>query len=372
MTDNRSSAATEYVLMPREATRAMTMAACDCLPSCEHVFGYAGELLRKSYAKMVDVAGMPTEDYWKHRAERAEALVEELKAADRDHLAAKNGMEKRLTAEIERLRDAAQGTWPSVEAIAACIDPVAFDPISLDDKHPGWECRRERAIETAKKIADLAAQPPAAPVETKQVLATAVRQEEPATHSGLLAQGVEGPHSSAGAAEPSSRCPCIDPYESCEYPSCAEGRGKEDPLADLVAGFSAAMLEKLRAAEKKYGWGDGWRRNDWQESCQRQLQEHLAKGDPRDVANYCAFMWHHGWSTTPDHTINEPQTVKVTDDMVNAAAREIWNDSSARMGGSWSLQDPKEVVVVQTLATARAALNAALAVTRPNQQTQEG
>jgi hypothetical protein len=61
----------------------------------------------------------------------------------------------------------------------------------------------------------------------------------------------------------------------------------------------------------------------------------------------------------------KPQTVKVTDEMVNAAAREIWNDSSARMGGSWSLRDPKEVVVVQTLATARAALNAALAVTRP-------
>jgi len=29
---------------------------------------------------------------------------EQLKAADRDHLAAKNGMEKRLTAEIERLK----------------------------------------------------------------------------------------------------------------------------------------------------------------------------------------------------------------------------------------------------------------------------
>lgn len=48
-----------YVLMPREATRAMTMAACDYLPSCEHIFGHAGELLRKCYAKMVDVAAQP-------------------------------------------------------------------------------------------------------------------------------------------------------------------------------------------------------------------------------------------------------------------------------------------------------------------------
>jgi hypothetical protein len=44
-----------YVLMPREATRAMTMAACDSLPSCEHVFGHAGEMLRNCYRKMVAV-----------------------------------------------------------------------------------------------------------------------------------------------------------------------------------------------------------------------------------------------------------------------------------------------------------------------------
>jgi hypothetical protein len=44
-----------------------------------------------------------------YRAEKAEnarlrVQIEELMAADRDHLAAKNGMEKRLSAEIERLR----------------------------------------------------------------------------------------------------------------------------------------------------------------------------------------------------------------------------------------------------------------------------
>jgi hypothetical protein len=53
------SAPADYVLMPREATRSMTMAGCDCLPSCVHVFGYAGEMLRKAYAKMVEVAAKP-------------------------------------------------------------------------------------------------------------------------------------------------------------------------------------------------------------------------------------------------------------------------------------------------------------------------
>lgn len=50
-----------YVLMPREATRAMTMAACDSLPSCEHVFGHAGEMLRNCYRKMVAVADTSTD-----------------------------------------------------------------------------------------------------------------------------------------------------------------------------------------------------------------------------------------------------------------------------------------------------------------------
>ena len=50
----------DYVLMPREATRAMTMAACDSLPSCEHIFGHAGEMLSNCYRKMVAVADTST------------------------------------------------------------------------------------------------------------------------------------------------------------------------------------------------------------------------------------------------------------------------------------------------------------------------
>ncbi len=30
----------------------------------------------------------------------------------------------------------------------------------------------------------------------------------------------------------------------------------------------------------------------------RSIRQHLAKGDPRDVAAYCAFAWYHGWSLT--------------------------------------------------------------------------
>ena len=67
----------------------------------------------------------------------------------------------------------------------------------------------------------------------------------------------------------------------------------------LIIDFAVALGEKLHAAEKKYGYDDGWSGSAWETDCRDRLHEHLAKGDPRDVANYCAFMWYHGWSTTP-------------------------------------------------------------------------
>jgi hypothetical protein len=71
-----------------------------------------------------------------------------------------------------------------------------------------------------------------------------------------------------------------------------------DPLEDLVRHFSAALLEKLKVAREKYGYADeGWQHSDWRAHCRSQLLHHLEKGDPRDVAAYCAFMWHHGWRT---------------------------------------------------------------------------
>ena len=54
--------------------------------------------------------------------------------------------------------------------------------------------------------------------------------------------------------------------------------------ASLVRRFSDALCEKLLAAEKKYLYTDGWLSPDWMDECRAKLQEHIAKGDPRDVA----------------------------------------------------------------------------------------
>lgn len=77
-------------------------------------------------------------------------------------------------------------------------------------------------------------------------------------------------------------------------------------IDDLVDRFSAALKEKLHAAEAKYGHDDAWMRDDWQTDLVRDLQRHVEKGDPRDVAAYCAFAWHHGWSTGTKLDAAEP------------------------------------------------------------------
>ena len=66
----------------------------------------------------------------------------------------------------------------------------------------------------------------------------------------------------------------------------------------LVLRFASALAYKLHDAEKKYGYSDGWMQDDWMDLCRVKLKEHIRKGDPRDVANYCAFLWYHGEPTT--------------------------------------------------------------------------
>ncbi|MES2685717.1 MAG: hypothetical protein V4706_02785 [Pseudomonadota bacterium] len=66
---------------------------------------------------------------------------------------------------------------------------------------------------------------------------------------------------------------------------------------NLVVRFARALARKLLVAEKKYGHTDGWAKDDWLDECRRQLLDHVDKGDPVDVAAYCAFLWHHNSST---------------------------------------------------------------------------
>jgi hypothetical protein len=78
---------------------------------------------------------------------------------------------------------------------------------------------------------------------------------------------------------------------------CAPRADLHPATVDLVRRFSEALANKLAGAEKKYGYSDAWQSPNWMDECRAQLMRHIEKGDPRDVAAYCAFLWHHGEST---------------------------------------------------------------------------
>lgn len=66
----------------------------------------------------------------------------------------------------------------------------------------------------------------------------------------------------------------------------------------LVFDVSAALEEKLRKAQNRYGYTNGWLTDDWEDGCREDLMKHIAKGDPLDVIAYAAFMWKRGWRTS--------------------------------------------------------------------------
>lgn len=87
---------------------------------------------------------------------------------------------------------------------------------------------------------------------------------------------------------------------------------------NLVADFCTALAEKLYKAQLKYGYDADWKKDNWSTQCLSHFHQHIAKGDPRDVAAYCAFMWYHGWKT---ESVSGPV---VPEEITSASAPEIF------------------------------------------------
>lgn len=101
----------------------------------------------------------------------------------------------------------------------------------------------------------------------------------------------------------------------------------------LVGDFANALAEKLYKAQLKYGYDADWKQDGWPTQCQAHFHQHIAKGDPRDVAAYCAFMWYHGWKTetqAPVPSVPAKWPEKLTwshhDDMTQAEVL-AWNNA---------------------------------------------
>lgn len=73
--------------------------------------------------------------------------------------------------------------------------------------------------------------------------------------------------------------------------------GIHPDTANLVTTFAEVLAAKLRKSEIKYGYDSDWKKDGWQGQCLAHFHQHIGKGDPLDVAAYCAFMWHHKWPT---------------------------------------------------------------------------
>lgn len=77
--------------------------------------------------------------------------------------------------------------------------------------------------------------------------------------------------------------------------------------------FSEAMKAKLADARAK--GRRGWQHCEPQD-LSRMLHEHVEKGDPRDVANFCAFLWNMGEAITGPAPSSQPAGAPIpTDDL---------------------------------------------------------
>lgn len=130
---------------------------------------------------------------------------------------------------------------------------------------------------------------------------------------------------------------CADELEAVLSARAApvEGEDLHSATADLMNRFSAAMRAKLAAAERKYGYSDGWLQPDWMDECRQKLAEHVAKGDPRDVAAYCAFLWHHGERTaTTAPVVGDAALHDLVEELASDAGAE-WDKAQDRQWSEW-------------------------------------
>jgi hypothetical protein len=86
-------------------------------------------------------------------------------------------------------------------------------------------------------------------------------------------------------------------FENADILAFAVPRGLHVETKRLIQAFAVALADKARDAEVKHGFADDWLSALTETGCRIDLLRHLAKGDPRDVAIYCAFMWARGWET---------------------------------------------------------------------------
>ena len=99
----------------------------------------------------------------------------------------------------------------------------------------------------------------------------------------------------SGAAWPRSCSLC-----GIKRNNCQRVNKLDDKTIRLVDDFAFELKMKLVRAMERKG-KSGWESPDWKDECIKELLQHVAKGDPLDVAAYAAFCWYHKWPTWPEN-----------------------------------------------------------------------
>ena len=99
----------------------------------------------------------------------------------------------------------------------------------------------------------------------------------------------------------------VAPLEEDSKASIVIPDGLHPDSVDLIIEFAETLASKMKDNQEKYGYGNEWKTQDWEDDCRKDMIEHIEKGDPRDVGIYCAIMNHRRWLTTikpikVDHT----------------------------------------------------------------------
>lgn len=103
----------------------------------------------------------------------------------------------------------------------------------------------------------------------------------------------------------------------------------QHPDDEAVDRFAQAMKQKLAQAREK--GRSGWQQMNPNE-LSGMLYEHVAKGDPRDVANFCMFLWNLGQPITPCQPVQP-------DDLRQAALIDLAYINGAKAGWNMCVAD---------------------------------
>ncbi|MCA8313216.1 hypothetical protein LGN43_02890 [Burkholderia multivorans] len=194
-----------------------------------------------------------------------------------------NALDHILSAAGQKELYARSPSEPAAQADAPAVARERDDPELIAASNKGYAA----GLRDGKALAAVNAEPaPADAGEAREPAAWVTPDGDRAiTQRQKQAMLRDGGASASSVRSYSIRC-----YAGSAPADAAEAR---EPHSDDIAvdSFAAVMKHKLALARAK-GRG-GWKTCD-PADLSRMLREHVEKGDPRDVANFCMMLWHHG------------------------------------------------------------------------------